>query len=440
MNSLADSLRARMIQALTGASSEQKANPLVEIGLSKAILNLPLTNEQLHAAVRNYSRRLAGVQNEQLDQDNPSYRVESAELKARRFRIYEAHSRIDALSDFLDALREFTELHSEEKTQIAMLRAKINTLRDAEREMSRQQDEAGLRELRLKRMEGEIKRERVQLEADKDQLRRQVARTDLAVLLEQQKKYAAMLKARAVSLRKLNKALLEGQELALKHWLQYAVRRSSGSQSLWQSVFEARRMVLIEFSFDRHWDDTIVISPLPQKQLEAEQELLRSLGPVVQQLHKQVIDSFTRVVKAKMRGTNLKLVTHLTTVDVINGAFEVKMEQPPAKRGAPAPSKIPGAQAPIKIWERVMGSLPIEAISASRFKQLDRLPARFAGGACVPFIVPGNVLVSCPGKTFTAMTLTPAELYQELAATSKVSALRSRRISVNTSRIILAVE
>lgn len=126
---------------------------------------------------------MAGVQHEQLDAGNANFREESAELKDRRLRIYEAHSRIEDFENFEEALKEFKELHAEDRSDIRLLRQRIERMEEAEAEMGRRAEHLRVLERSFAEREGELNRKQTALDASRSAIDRYSPRSPINLLL-----------------------------------------------------------------------------------------------------------------------------------------------------------------------------------------------------------------------------------------------------------------
>lgn len=434
---LTDSVRKRMTSIAKGSSEGGKeTNPLVVIGLSDAILALPLNDEQLHAAVRNYSRRMAGFQNEQLDQANPAFRLETPEQKARRLQVYEAHSRIDDFNDFQKALKEFKELYAEGVIEENLLRAQSQRVREIKVELQAKLDAIELREMQLNERDGQLKRELVDVEEQKETLRRTVMRTDLQLLLDEEKRKSLKVRSALARFRKMTDTQSRVLDEALVAWLSCAVGRAPKPQPElleWQNIFSARKMTVLEFtlSFREKGDSRLRTVTAAERREEA--AFLCGLSQQAQVLYMQCMQRLTQIVSRK-RTTLTRFYAAPKTYTIQNGIFESLYV--PAGTG-------PNATRERHEYERVMGSVPLAVAEKSHYKNFSRLPARLAANNSLPFLVPGHLLVSQGAEVFTSA----ANTYDELFATLKTLKLKSvreasggKQKTASTNRILISVE
>jgi hypothetical protein len=410
----------------------KEINPLVVIGLSKAILSLPMSDEQLHAAVRNYSRRMAGFQNEQLDSANPAFRVETQEQKERRLRVYEAHGRIDDFNDFQRALKEFKELYAEGVNEENVARLQIRRLREREEDAQKKQDAAELLEMSMKEREGALLRELDDLKEQKEALRRAVMRTDLQLLLDEEKRKSLRVRARLDRSRKLNRKQDDALNDALLFWLCCGIGRSKRSGLLeWQSVFSARRMTVLEFSLSHSEKARSAAMLIMAEEKQKEDEILRELSPSVRTTYTQCLDRLTRMVQGN-RGALTHFNATLKSYSIENGMFISK--HIPASTGRQmSPERFE--------YERVMGSIPLDKVEKSNYADYSRLPARFAIANSLPFLIPGHLLISQRTVEFTPGVGTYEELFESLKNLRQKSAFHSqnRTNATASNRILIDV-
>lgn len=135
----------KSVQVTLGKDSDWGVNPLVVIGLTEAMLDLELTEEQMFKAVRGYVRQLAG----QIHPDQANSRI-SVE---RQRQIFQAFEVLDDRTRFSRALEEFRLLKSEDRKEIRIL---SQSLARAQQELASAQ-----------RRESAVSREQRKLERDK---------------------------------------------------------------------------------------------------------------------------------------------------------------------------------------------------------------------------------------------------------------------------------
>ncbi len=135
----------KSVQVTLGKDSDWGVNPLVVIGLTEAMLDLELTEEQMFKAVRGYVRQLAG----QIHPDQANSRI-SVE---RQRQIFEAFEVLDDRRRFSKALEEFRLLKSEDRKEIRIL---SQSLARAQQELASAQSR-----------ESTVSREQRKLERDK---------------------------------------------------------------------------------------------------------------------------------------------------------------------------------------------------------------------------------------------------------------------------------
>lgn len=135
MNAFANSLQ-RVVTGTLPKPWGDGFNPLIIIGLTEAVLDLGLTEEQLHLSIRSYARQLSS-------QVHPD-RVSSISPERQR-QIISAFNAIDTLEDFKVCLADFKNLRAEDRREIRILKQQIqshnhliNALEDARASLSRQ--------------------------------------------------------------------------------------------------------------------------------------------------------------------------------------------------------------------------------------------------------------------------------------------------------------
>jgi uncharacterized protein YoxC len=120
MNLFARSLERDILTPL-GKAWGSGLNPLVLIGLTEAILDLGLSEQQLHAAVRSYSRQLSA----QVHPDRAH-----GFTKQRQQEIIGAFNAIDNFELFCICLIDFKNAQAEERHEIGVLREAVKQLRE----------------------------------------------------------------------------------------------------------------------------------------------------------------------------------------------------------------------------------------------------------------------------------------------------------------------
>ena len=121
MDSFTRSLKRSVDAALGKTSPWGKINPLVVIGLTEALLDLHLSEDQMYAAVRSYVRQLAA----QVHPDRSPTNVTAT----RQLEIIEALNILDDRAAFSYALKEFRELKGEDRKELAILRNALSNAR-----------------------------------------------------------------------------------------------------------------------------------------------------------------------------------------------------------------------------------------------------------------------------------------------------------------------
>lgn len=120
MNHFAISLQRDILQPLSkpwGAG----VNPLVLIGLTEAILDLGLSEQELHATVRSYARQLSA-------QVHPDRGLAHSESQQKE--IIGAFNAIEEFENFRACLTEFKNTRAEDRHEIGLLRAQLQRMRE----------------------------------------------------------------------------------------------------------------------------------------------------------------------------------------------------------------------------------------------------------------------------------------------------------------------
>lgn len=121
MGSFTQDLKAQLEEAAGQAPPWGDVNPLVVIGLTEAVLDLGLTEDQIHAVIRSYGKQLAA----QVHPDRKPVNV-SAE---RQRQIIGAFDLLDSRENFTRALAHFKTLRAEDRREVKILNQTVNTLR-----------------------------------------------------------------------------------------------------------------------------------------------------------------------------------------------------------------------------------------------------------------------------------------------------------------------
>ena len=121
MGGFVKDLRDRLEKASGQAAPWGDVNPLVVIGLTEAILDLGLTEDQLYATIRSYGRQLAA----QVHPDRAPTNV-SAE---RQKQILEAFDFLDGIGNFRKALVDFKTLRADDRREVRILGQAMSALR-----------------------------------------------------------------------------------------------------------------------------------------------------------------------------------------------------------------------------------------------------------------------------------------------------------------------
>lgn len=131
MNSFADSLRERLEKATGKGPPWGDVNPLVMIGLTEAILDLGLTEEQMYPAVRGFLRQLAA----QVHPDRNPVNVSSS----RQQQILDALNYLDDRENFSRALDHFRTLKAEDRREVKILSQTVDSLRRQSKELDKKE-------------------------------------------------------------------------------------------------------------------------------------------------------------------------------------------------------------------------------------------------------------------------------------------------------------
>ncbi len=99
-----------------------EVNPLITIGLTEAILDLGLTEDQIYAVIRSYGRQLAA----QVHPDRNAFNI-SAE---RQRQIIGAFVFLDDRQKFSLALADFRTIKADDRRESKILRMTVRALRD----------------------------------------------------------------------------------------------------------------------------------------------------------------------------------------------------------------------------------------------------------------------------------------------------------------------
>ncbi|MFZ2523273.1 MAG: hypothetical protein WAW92_02695 [Minisyncoccia bacterium] len=121
MDEFTRSLRSNIERSL-GKPPSWEINPLVVIGLTEAMLDLGLTEDQMYAIVRSYARQLAS-------QVHPDRQPENVSQE-KRTRIMQAFEVLDERAKFKEALDEFRSLKSSDRSELNILRRSLASTRE----------------------------------------------------------------------------------------------------------------------------------------------------------------------------------------------------------------------------------------------------------------------------------------------------------------------
>ncbi len=115
------SLKAQVEKALGQKSVWGDVNPLVIIGLTEAILDLGLSEDQIYSVVHSYGRQLAA----QVHPDRPQPNVSSE----RQGQILSAFDVLNDRDNFAKALAEFRTIKAEDRREVRLLVQTLAALR-----------------------------------------------------------------------------------------------------------------------------------------------------------------------------------------------------------------------------------------------------------------------------------------------------------------------
>lgn len=116
------SLKRQVEKALGQAPSWGDINPLVVIGLTEAVLDLGLTEDQIYAAIRSYGRQLAAQVHPDRKPDNVT--------PERQHQILAAFEVVDSRERFNRALADFKNIRAEDRRESRILGQAVRVLRD----------------------------------------------------------------------------------------------------------------------------------------------------------------------------------------------------------------------------------------------------------------------------------------------------------------------
>lgn len=128
MSSFVDDLKKQVKKSFD--QSKQEVNSLVMIGLTEAILDLGLSEEQLHFVVRSYGRQLAA-------QVHPDRKAENIS-RERQIEILEAFNILDDYSHFSKALGEFKNIKAEDRRELRIIQSALNSQKMRMAEMEKE--------------------------------------------------------------------------------------------------------------------------------------------------------------------------------------------------------------------------------------------------------------------------------------------------------------
>ncbi|GEM_PF-3102218 len=121
MDAFTSQLRAQLEKISGEAPPWGDVNPLVVIGLSEAILELNLTEDQLYRVIKDYGRRLAATVHPDSQQTNIS--------GEKQIKILEAFDLLDDPTNFSKALAHFKTIRAEDRRESKILSQALSSLR-----------------------------------------------------------------------------------------------------------------------------------------------------------------------------------------------------------------------------------------------------------------------------------------------------------------------
>jgi hypothetical protein len=122
MDAFTSGLKMRVETALGQASPSGEVNPLVVIGLTQAMLELKLTEDQMYNVVHSYARQLA-------TQIHPDRNPKNVNEENQR-RIFEAFETLKDRTQFARALQEFRSLKAGDRSEINILRGVLKATKE----------------------------------------------------------------------------------------------------------------------------------------------------------------------------------------------------------------------------------------------------------------------------------------------------------------------
>ncbi|MBA3733266.1 J domain-containing protein [Patescibacteria group bacterium] len=183
-----DAFTKSLKMALGQGSTSWDINPLIVIGLTEAMLDLRLSEDQMYAAVHSYVRQLAS-------QVHPDRTQSTNVSEERRRQIFDAFEILDDRGKFLLALAEFRSLKSSDRNEVNILRGALHTARERlnayqGKEVYLSQGASKLTRQREEFEKEEKKRRQVEpnLRAEVSRLTRRVKRSEKAAA-DREKKY-----------------------------------------------------------------------------------------------------------------------------------------------------------------------------------------------------------------------------------------------------------
>lgn len=207
MDFFSQSLKAQLKETLGQSKPWGDVNPLVVIGLTEAILDLNLTEDQMYAAIRSYVRQLAA-------QIHPDRRPGNVSAE-RQEQILGAFNWLDDQENFSLALADFKTLKAEDRREIRVVRGENVALRLRIDTYEAQFGQLTADRDALKREKSEYERKKIdepllvpRLEDAIKHYHERIGKTDIGDLVAKEVSYwrsrASMLEERVPSLEKRN--------------------------------------------------------------------------------------------------------------------------------------------------------------------------------------------------------------------------------------------
>lgn len=362
MDAFTQSLRAQLEKATGQAPPWGDVNPLVVIGLTEAILDLGLTEDQIYSVIRSYRRQLAA-------QVHPDRNPANFSPK-RQKQILGAFDLLDDRQNFSRALAHFKTLRSEDRRETKILGQALTALRQQLSGFESQFDA--------------LKTEKEQLSTERQEYERLKLEEPLVV----------------PNLQELNKN--QGQRIGE---LERVLRDARSSTSTWKTKFGhgagfiSALGTLPEksssiFVFDAQW---VVVVSLWHPE---------SSPPTPFDESNKVTAEFAEaILAANMKKKQLKLVLQKWEEAVKKFGDPDKLERKILplsisiiKLDAGKPTLIFGNRIAAQ-GGRIIGSLPPDKLPMHRSRLINTVAQDDVFATLSPFLVPGGLLVSVTQET-----------------------------------------